>query len=66
MFSVAGVGIGSSVPDMDTMFSETRYVSNIDPNLGGSVNTSVYTGLGSSFTIQNFKEIVYMYLSQWL
>ena len=45
-FSVAGVGIGSSVQDMDTMFTETRYVANISPDYGGSVNSSVYTGLG--------------------
>ncbi|XP_045165077.2 leucine dehydrogenase-like isoform X2 [Mercenaria mercenaria] len=43
---VAGVGVGSSVPDMATMFTETRYVSNIAPDYGGSVNSSVYTALG--------------------
>lgn len=43
---VAGAGIGSSVTDMDTVFSETRYISNISPVYGGSVNTAMYTGLG--------------------
>ncbi|XP_060596909.1 leucine dehydrogenase-like isoform X2 [Ruditapes philippinarum] len=43
---VAGVGIGSSVPDIDTMFTQSRYVSNVTPFYGGSVNSSVYTGLG--------------------
>jgi len=47
---VAGAGIGSSVQDMDCMFSQTRYVSNLSTDYGGSANAYHYTGLGKVYT----------------
>ncbi|KAL4226732.1 hypothetical protein ACF0H5_014712 [Mactra antiquata] len=57
---VTGAGVGSSVQDMDTMFSETRYISNIPPEYGGAVNTYVYTGLGKIYRDTMFSETRYI------
>ncbi|XP_052213751.1 leucine dehydrogenase-like isoform X2 [Dreissena polymorpha] len=43
---IAGYGVGGSVEDTDTMFSQTRYVSNLSPDYGGSSNSYHYTALG--------------------
>ncbi|XP_052780843.1 valine dehydrogenase-like isoform X2 [Mya arenaria] len=43
---IAGSGIGSSVEDMDTMFMQTRYVSNLSPDYGGSANAYHWTARG--------------------
>ena len=32
--------------DMEDMYSNTRYVSNVSSNLGGTGLTALYTGLG--------------------
>ena len=32
--------------DMEKMYSNTRYVSNVSSNLGGTGLTALYTGLG--------------------
>ena len=32
--------------DMEDMYSNTRYVSNVSSNLGGTRLTALYTGLG--------------------
>ncbi|WAR25592.1 VDH-like protein, partial [Mya arenaria] len=44
--TIAGSGIGSSVEDMDTMFMQTRYVSNLSPDYGGSANAYHWTARG--------------------
>lgn len=43
---VAGAGVGSSVPDMDSLSVQTRYVTNMSPDYGGSTNSAYYTALG--------------------
>ena len=45
-FTVAGLGVGTSMADMEDMYSQTRYVSNLSTDLGGTGLTALYTGLG--------------------
>ena len=40
------LGVGTSMADMEDMYSNTRYVSNVSSNLGGTGLTALYTGLG--------------------
>ena len=38
--------------DMEDMYSNTRYVSNVSSNLGGTGLTALYTGLGMVYVLK--------------
>ena len=52
-FTVAGLGVGTSMADMEDMYSQTRYVSNLSTDLGGTGLTALYTGLGKMSTFRH-------------